>query len=91
MKITNIKDKWVSEVSDIDCANLTPLQKTEVYNLFAKQKVVIFKDQFLNNTQLKEFCSVFGQVWDNSKAWQTVAYTKFRNINYDFWEQWQTK
>ena len=67
MKITNIKDKWVSEVSDVDCADLTPLEKTEVYNLFAKQKVVIFKDQSLNNTQLKDFCSIFGQVWDNSK------------------------
>jgi len=67
MQITNIKSKWVSEVSNIDCAHLTDLEKTQIYNLFAKQKVLIFKDQKLNNSQLKNFCSIFGTVWDNSK------------------------
>ena len=67
MKITHIKDKWVSEVTDVNCANLSDIEKTKVYNLFAEQKVLIFKDQSLNNTQLKDFCSIFGEVWDNSK------------------------
>ena len=66
LKINNIKNNWISEVSDVDCADLTSLEKTKVYNLFAKQKVLIFKDQSLNNTQLKDICSIFGQVWDNS-------------------------
>lgn len=67
MKITRIKEKWVSEVTDVDCANLSDVEKTKVYNLFADQKVLIFKDQKLNNSQLKDFCSIFGTVWDNSK------------------------
>jgi taurine dioxygenase len=67
MKITRIKEKWVSEVTDVNCANLSDVEKTKVYNLFADQKVLIFKDQKLNNSQLKDFCSIFGTVWDNSK------------------------
>ena len=67
MKITHIKEKWVSEVTDVNCATLSDVEKTKVYNLFAEQKVLIFKDQKLNNSQLKDFCSIFGEVWDNSK------------------------
>lgn len=67
MKITRIKEKWVSEVTDVNCANLSDVEKTKVYNLFADQKVLIFKDQKLDNSQLKDFCSIFGTVWDNSK------------------------
>lgn len=67
MKVTSIKSKWVSEVTDINCADLNDLEKQEIYDLFAKQKVLIFKNQTLNNTQLRDFCSIFGQVWDNSK------------------------
>ena len=67
MKITQIKDKWVSEVSDVDCADLSTLEKKRVYDLFAEQKILIFKDQKLNNSQLRDFCSIFGTVWDISK------------------------
>ena len=67
MRINKIKDNWISEVLDIDCANLSLSEKKQVSDIFAKQKIVIFKDQSLNNAQLKELCSIFGQVWDNSK------------------------
>ena len=67
MKITQIKDSWVSEILDVNCADLSIQEKEEVYNLFAEQKVLIFKKQELNNSQLKDFCSIFGTVWDLSK------------------------
>jgi taurine dioxygenase len=67
LRINKIKNNWISEVLDIDCANLSLSEKKQVSDIFAKQKIVIFKDQSLNNAQLKEFCSIFGQVWDNSK------------------------
>jgi len=65
--VNKIKNNWVSEILDVDCANLTSSEEKQIYEIFAKQKVVIFKDQSLNNMQLKKFCSIFGQVWDNSK------------------------
>jgi len=65
--VKKIKNNWVSEILDVDCANLTSSEEKQIYEIFAKQKVVIFKDQSLNNMQLKKFCSIFGQVWDNSK------------------------
>lgn len=67
LKNTQIKDNWVSEVSDVNCAELSTHEKEKIYNLFAEQKVLIFKDQKLNNSQLKDFCSIFGTVWDISK------------------------
>ena len=67
MLVKKIKNNWVSEILDVDCANLTSSEEKQIYEIFAKQKVVIFKDQSLNNMQLKKFCSIFGQVWDNSK------------------------
>jgi|TARA_B110000503_G_C7101237_1_gene393865 taurine dioxygenase len=67
LKITSIKKNWISEVNDIDCGNLSNTEKEIVYDLYATQKVVIFKNQNLNNVQLKEFCSIFGNVWDSSK------------------------
>ena len=67
MKITKIKNNWASEVFDLDCANLTSFERKQIYNLFADQKLLVFKRQSLNNTQLKDFCSIFGKVWDNSK------------------------
>jgi taurine dioxygenase len=67
LQVKNIKKNWVSEVTDIDCGDLTSTEKEKVYQLFAKSKLVIFKDQNLTNFQLKEFCSIFGQVWDNQK------------------------
>lgn len=67
MKVTNVKDKWVSVVDDIDCGNLSSDEQNAIYDLFANRKVVIFKNQKLSNQQLKTFCSTFGQVWDTAK------------------------
>lgn len=67
MKITNLRKNWVSIVEDVDCGNLDLDQRREVFELFANRKLVIFRDQHLNNEQLKQFCSVFGWVWDRSK------------------------
>jgi alpha-ketoglutarate-dependent taurine dioxygenase len=67
MKVKNIKNKWVSVVEDVDCASLTNEEKIEIYSLFAERKIVIIKNQHLSNKSLKDFCSIFGQVWDRSR------------------------
>lgn len=67
MKITDIKNNWVTVVDNIDCGNLSLSEKKDIYSLFAKKKVLIFKNQKLSNRQLKDFCSIFGQVWDTAK------------------------
>ena len=67
MQVKKIKKHWCVEVSDIDCGKLTSTEQAMIYDLFAKNKLVIFKQQNLTNQQLKEFCSIFGQVWDNQK------------------------
>ena len=66
MKITNLRKNWVSIVEDVDCGNLDLGQRHEVFELFARRKLVIFKDQHLDNDQLKQFCSIFGWVWDRA-------------------------
>lgn len=67
MKIKNIKKDWVSVIEEIDCGDLSPEQEIEIFKLFAKRKILIFKNQHLNNQQLKSFCSIFGYVWDRAK------------------------
>ena len=66
MKITNLRKNWVSIVEDVDCGNLDLDQRREVFELFARRKLVIFRDQHLDNAQLKQFCSIFGWVWDRA-------------------------
>jgi hypothetical protein len=29
--------------------------------------------------------------YNNPKAWQSIAYTKFKEIDKDFWQHWRTK
>lgn len=67
MKIQHLKNKWVTSIDDVDCANLSPDEKKEIYSLFAERKVLIIKNQQLTNPQLKNFCSIFGNLWDESK------------------------
>jgi alpha-ketoglutarate-dependent taurine dioxygenase len=67
MKVKNIKNKWVSVVEDVDCANLSSDEKNEIISLFAERKIVIIKNQHLTNLELKNFCSLFGTVWDKTR------------------------
>jgi len=67
MKVTNVYNSWVSVIEDIDCGLLNSAEKKEIFKLFAKRKILVFKKQNLSNNQLKEFCSIFGQVWDRAK------------------------
>lgn len=64
MKITDIKNEWVSVVEEIDCGNLSFVESKKIYNLFLDRKIVIFKDQRLDDIQLKKFAELFGSVWN---------------------------
>lgn len=66
MKLTKVRKNWVTIVEDIDCSALTEDEQKKIYFLFLERKVLIFKKQKLDNKQLKEFCSIFGRVWDQS-------------------------
>jgi taurine dioxygenase len=67
MKITHLKNKWVSTIEDIDCSNLSDDEKKEILSLFAERKILIIKNQQLTNSELKNFCSIFGNLWDKSR------------------------
>ena len=67
MKISHPRKDWVAIIEDIDCGNLDKFQQREVYDLLATRKVIIFRDQKLNNEQLKKFAQIFGWVWDRAK------------------------
>lgn len=77
MKIKNIKKNWVSVIDDVDCGNLSDFEKSKIYSLFSARKIVIFKNQQLSTQQLKNFCSIFGKLWDSSKE----KYSGFEQIN----------
>lgn len=64
MKITDIKNDWVSVVEEIDCGNLSFVESKKIYNLFLDRKVVVFKNQHLDDLQLKKFAELFGNVWN---------------------------
>lgn len=64
MKITDIKNEWVSVVEEIDCGNLSFVESKKIYDLFLDRKIVIFKDQHLDDIQLKNFAELFGSVWN---------------------------
>lgn len=66
MKITDLKKKWVSVVEDVDCGNLSFLESEKIYDLFLDRKILIFKNQHLDDIQLKKFAEIFGSVWDRS-------------------------
>lgn len=66
MKLTNLRTNWVTVVEDIDCNKLTNDEKKKIYFLFLERKILVFKKQNLSNKKLKEFCSIFGRVWDLS-------------------------
>lgn len=64
MKITKVNKSWVSIVEDVDCGNLSFVDTKVIYNLFKDRKILIFKDQHLDDDQLKSFAEIFGSVWD---------------------------
>lgn len=66
MELTNLRKNWVTVINNIDCSSLTTDQRKEIYFLFSKRKLLIFKNQSIENYKLKEFCSIFGNVWDST-------------------------
>lgn len=66
MKVENLKNNWVSVITDVNCSQLSKDEEIEIYSLFAQRKVIIFKNQTLSNFELKQFASIFGNVWDNT-------------------------
>lgn len=68
MRVQYARENWVAIISEIDCGNLNSVEEEAIYELFAKNKLVIFKNQKLNNEQLKKFADIFGNVWTNNEA-----------------------
>jgi len=67
MKNKKIKLGFGTTITDIDLRNLTPGLCYNLYNLYASRKLLIIKNQKLNNEQLKAVASIFGSVWSSDK------------------------
>jgi taurine dioxygenase len=87
MRLSKVKTNWVTVIDNVDINNLTDDERREIYFLFSERKVLIFKNQQIENHKLKEFCSIFGNVWDLSTGkYSGLSQTKTENIQDNFVE-----
>lgn len=71
MQIKHIYDQWVTEISDVDINSLTIEQREKIYHLYKDRKILLFRDQDITNLGLKNFASIFGNVWDKTREGQS--------------------
>ena len=61
IKVNQIND-WVAEIVDFDCASMTSEMQQEAQEAFNRNHVLVFRDQALAPTELKDFSERFGPV-----------------------------
>jgi hypothetical protein len=78
----------LSQKLDFNCAFITREPRT---NKFFKQFVNALSYRGSHNWNFKEGPFLVTPSHNNPKAWQSIAYTKFKGTENDFWQHWRTK
>jgi len=60
-------------------------------NKFFSSFIKAISDKGTQTWEMKEGPFLLTPSYNNPKAWQSIAYTKFKNSQENFWEHWRTK
>ena len=64
MKVAKLHDYFAAEISGISFQEEPPIDvKRELMRLLAEHKILLFRDQWLDNNQLVRFGQIFGRLW----------------------------